>query len=469
MEILDTLRGILGARHVLTGDGLAGYDRDWSGLIRWRPLCVVRPGSTQEVSSVLRATYAAGVPVVPVSGNTGVSGGTKAEGAVMLSLGRMNRILEIDPQARTATVEAGVVVETLHAAVAEHDLVFPLLFGAQGTAMVGGALSTNAGGANVLRYGNARALCLGIEAVLPDGRVMDLRTALVKDNTGYALRDLMIGAEGTLGVITGAVVKLVPKPRAYVTAMLGCRTLSEAREALAAAQAVSGGGVEAAEYMPDIYIARHLARVPGAREPFAARWPVNILLQVAATTGRDAEPGPDGAPVLQSHLETALARLLEAGTLGDAVIARSGAQADEMWARRHAAAELSLGAPPLVVSDASVPPVMVETFLAEANARAAEADPGCEPFWVAHLGDGNVHYVVHLTRDDPGLAGAVTSAVEDVLARLGGSFSAEHGVGVVKRGSMARRKDPVALEVMAAIKVALDPKGLMNPGKVLPE
>jgi len=469
MEIIDILRGLIGEANVLTGPEIGGFSRDWSGSLKWQPLCVVRPGSTAEVSEVLQATWEAGVPVVPVSGNTGVSGGTTAEGAVMLSLARMNRIRAINEGARTATVEAGVVVETLHRALAERDLVFPLLFGAQGTAMVGGALSTNAGGSNVLRYGNARALCLGLEAVLPDGRVLDLMSALHKDNSGYDLRDLMIGAEGTLGVITGAVLRLFPMPRAHVTAMLACRTLAEARIALEAVQEATGGGVEAFEYMPDIYIARHIARIPGAREPFAERWPVNILLQVAATAIRDAVPGPDGVLPLQAHLETALAGLFEEGAIGDAVIARSGAEVSEMWARRDAAAELSLSDPPFVASDAAVPTDRIEDFLEEAGAAAAAVDPGCEPFWVAHLGDGNVHYTLRLSRDDPALKEAVMEAVEAVVAGMGGSFSAEHGVGVSKLGAMARRKDPVAVAVMRAIKAALDPKGLMNPGKVLPE
>jgi FAD/FMN-containing dehydrogenase len=297
---------------------------------------------------------------------------------------------------------------------------------------------------------------------------MDLMTALHKDNTGYDLRDLMIGAEGTLGVITGAVLRLFPRPRAHATAMLGCRTVALAMTALEAVQEVSGGGVEAFEYMPDGYIARHVARMPGAREPFDRRWPVNVLVQVVATNVREAEIAADGKLPLREHLETALAALHEAGTIGDAVIAKSEAEVTEMWARRDAAAELSIAVRPFIVNDVAVPTDRVAAFLEAANARMAALDPGSEPFWVAHLGDGNVHYTVGLSREDIHLKERMVEAVEDVVADLGGSFSAEHGIGVAKLGSMARRKDPVALEVMRAIKGALDPKGLMNPGKVLP-
>jgi FAD/FMN-containing dehydrogenase len=249
--------------------------------------------------------------------------------------------------------------------------------------------------------------------------------------------------------------------------MLACETLARATAALRAVQEVSGGGVEAFEYMPDVYIARHMARTPGAREPFAVRWPVNILLEVAATNARDAEVGPDGGTLLQAALEEALASLLDAGTICDAVIAKSGAERQEMWARRERAAELSLAELPLFVCDIAVPVDRMAEFIARTNERMAALDPDALPFWMAHLGDGNVHYTVR-TSAQGARKEALVEAVEDVVADLGGTFSAEHGVGIAKLGSMARRKDPVALEAMRAIKAALDPKRLMNPGKVVP-
>ena len=468
MSIIDDIGTIVGARYIETGPDFGRFGRDWSGALRWTPLAVVRPASTGEVAAILAATYGAGVPVTPVGGNTGVSGGSLAEAALMLSLDRMNRIDAVNAGARTLRVEAGAIVANIQTAAEDRGLIFPLTFGAQGSAQIGGALSTNAGGANVLRYGNARALCLGIEAVMPDGRVMDLMSELHKDNSGYDLRDLIIGAEGTLGVITGAVLRLFAQPRASATVMIACHTLENALATLNALQAATGNSVEAFEYMPDVFVARHMARMAGARQPFDATYPVNILAQVSALAERDAAPDDAGRIPLHEHLAGALADLMRCDMIADAVIAKSDAQAAAMWARRDAAAELALCDPPFYSADVALPLDRVSEFLETAHARVASVDPKAVPLWVAHLGDGNVHYTVRMSRDDRGLETAIVEAIEDVVAHLRGSFSAEHGVGTFKRGSMARRKDPVALEVMAAIKAAIDPKGLMNPGKVLP-
>ncbi|PCD78183.1 FAD-binding oxidoreductase [Pseudothioclava arenosa] len=456
MAILDRLRDLLGPGHVLTGDDAAGFGREWTGHYRWTPLAVLRPGSTEEVAGVLRLANAEGVPVVPLGGNTGLNGGTMAEGALMLSLARLNRIRELNAPARTIVAEAGVVLEALHEVAAVEGLSFPLTFGAKGSATVGGFLSTNAGGSNVLRYGSARALCLGLEVVLADGRVMNLMSALHKDNTGYDLRDLMIGAEGTLGVITAAVLRLVPAPRAYATALLGMESLGAALDLLNALQAGTGAAVEAFEFMPAAFMERLGALKPDLACPFAPQ-PVNILIETATTmAGEDP----------QARLEALLAEAFEAGQISEAVLAGSEAQRRKLWAMREAAAEITFTEPDLVDTDVALPLDRLETFLSRMHARLLAIDPGARELSVAHLGDGNIHYAAYPS--DPALKPVIRAAVAEEAVALGGSFSAEHGVGVSKRATMAAHKDPVALEVMRAIKAALDPKNILNPGKVLP-
>ncbi|RMD94007.1 MAG: FAD-binding oxidoreductase [Alphaproteobacteria bacterium] len=468
MDIVSRLRAELGEAAVLTGADMAPFTEDWTRRYHSHPLAVVRPASTDEVAAVMRLASAEGVPVVPVSGNTGLSGGTHAEGALMLSLARMSRILEIRDEARLAIVEAGVVLSALHEAAAVHGLAFPVFFGARGSAMIGGILSTNAGGSNVLRYGNTRALCLGLEAVLADGRVLNLMTELYKDNSGYDLRDLLIGSEGTLAVITRAVLKLVEAPRVRATAMVAVPSLSAALRLLNRLQSASGGAVEAFEYMPGNYIRHHLEKFPQARPPFAEPHEVNILVELASAAERDATPLPDGTVPLAALLEHELGEAMAEGEVLDAVIARNEAQRAEMWARREAAAEVALTRLPLVNNDVAVPLDKVETFLERMEEVLPRIDPDAEAITVAHLGDGNIHYTVWPGRDEPAHLDAIMEAVEDVALELGGSFSAEHGIGLTKKPSMARRKDQVALEVMRAVKAALDPKGILNPGKVLP-
>jgi FAD/FMN-containing dehydrogenase len=304
--------------------------------------------------------------------------------------------------------------------------------------------------------------------VLADGRVLNLMSALHKDNSGLNLRHLLIGAEGTLGVITAAVLKLKPKPRAYATATLAAATLSDALGLLNHMQDATGGAVEAFEYMPRSYISGHLERIVGAKPPFAQAYDVNILIEVAATAPRDAEPGPDGRVPVIAQLEDALAAMLDRGTLLDAVIAQNEAQRREMWARREAAAEIAHGRSPFVDTDIALPLDRVADFFDLIAPRIAALDPGATDGCVAHLGDGNLHYSLYPSRDDAALNEAITEAVEDVVQALGGSFSAEHGIGQSKLSSMRRRKDPVALDTMRAIKAALDPKGILNPGKVIP-
>lgn len=445
------------------------WAQDWSGMKTWTPLVVVRPISANEVAEVVKLANRTGTPVVPVSGNTGLTNGTQAEGAIMLSLDRMSAIREIRPQARVAIVEAGVILSRLHEATEEHGLIFPLTFGARGSAMIGGCLSTNAGGSNVLRYGNARNLCLGVEVVTPTGEVMNLMSALHKDNSGYDLRDLVIGAEGTLGIITAAVLKLHPKPRAYATAMVAVPGISQALDLLNIIQKETGGAVEAFEYMPRAYMDAYLERFPDARAPFEKSHEINILVEIGALAPRDAKPDAEGKIPVAAHLENVLERQFEAGALLDAVVAQSDAQRQEMWARREAAAEVSRLHEPIIDNDIAVPLDAMQKAITQVEARARKLDPGIRFNSVAHLGDGNLHFAGWPLTHDPDIHRAIQAAVEEETLALGGSFSAEHGIGLSKKPAMARHKDPVAVAAMRAIKQAFDPNGIMNPGKVLPD
>ena len=469
MELLDQIRADLGAKYVVTGTDAEAWTRDWMNVYHWQPLAVVRPASTEQVQAIARACSAAGVAMVPVGGNTGLTGATKAQDAVMISLDRMNAIREIKPNAQVAIVESGAILDSIHQAVDVHNLVFPLFFGARGSAMIGGNLSTNAGGSNVLRYGNTRDLCLGLEVVLADGRVMNLMSELRKDNTGLNLKHMFIGAEGTLGIITAAVVRLYRKPLACVTAMVGLRALEDSLPLLNRLQNETSGGVEAFEYMPRHYIERHMDKIESALEPFDDVHEVNILVEVATTRASDLEQDGSGTPKLQAILETALMDMIEAGSAQDVVIAQNEAQRRVMWERRESAAEITVGVPGSIDTDVAVPLDDVPAFLQQVSARVQEIDPDGQEFYISHLGDGNLHYTFYPSDTSGVFKEPITEAIEDVVLALNGSFSAEHGIGLSKRNSMARRKDPVALEMMRAIKSAFDPANLMNPGKVYPD
>ena len=465
-NLIGDLTAAIGAAHVLTGDDLARYRGDWTSHYTSNPIAVARPATTAEVSQVIKIAAQHGVPVVPVSGRTGIVGGAMTDGGLMLSVERLNKIREIRLQTRIAVVEAGVILASLHDAAEAQGLYFPLWFGARGSAMIGGVLSTNAGGSNVLRYGSTRALCLGIEVVLADGRILNLLNQLHKDNSGYDLKNLFIGAEGTLGVITAAIMKLVPRPRAYATATLAVRSLPDALTLLNQLQDASGGAVEAFEYMPDSYMRRLAQARPDIRQPFTPHYAVNILVELGVTSSHDSMPDDTGAVPIVALLETTLAAMMQDGTVLDAEIAQSDQQRRVMWERRELAAEITYARKPAIDTDIALPLDKIAGFFDLINARLAMIDPGCDQMCVAHLGDGNLHFTVFPTRD--GLHDTVVIAIEDVVQQLGGSFSAEHGVGLSKLSSMARRKDPVALDVMRAVKAALDPGHVMNPGKVLP-
>jgi FAD/FMN-containing dehydrogenase len=468
MSLIADLTALLGSAHVLTGTDTARYASDWMGTYHGTPIAVARPGSTAEVAETVTCAARHGVPVIAISGNTGLTGATYTQGGLLISTERLNRIRDIRPDARIAIVEAGVILSRLHDAAAEHGLYFPLWFGARGSAMIGGVLSTNAGGSNVLRYGSTRALCLGLEVVLPDGRILNLMSELHKDNSGYDLKNLFIGAEGTLGIITAAVMKLVPAPRAHATATLAARSLPDALVLLNRLQAASGGLVEAFEYMPADYMRRLVQVRPDIGLPFATAYDTTILVELAATAPALCTPDDDGGIPLTTLLESTLADLMDEGIVLDATLARSDAQRSAMWARREAAAEIGAAVKPMIDSDIAVPLDKVATFLDRIAPRLATIAPGAETVTVAHLGDGNLHFSVYPGDPSKALYDRVITAIEDIVADLGGSFSAEHGVGLSKLNSMARRKDPVALDVMRAVKQALDPDNRMNPGKVVP-
>ncbi len=468
MDIITELQSILGRKYVAVGDDATQWSSDWMGIYKWVPLAVARPANAQDVSDIVKACAKANIPMVPVGGNTGLTGATQAQDAVMISLDRMNAIRSVNAESMVITVEAGAILQNIHEAADAKDLVFPLLFGARGSAMIGGNLSTNAGGSNVVRYGNTRDLCLGLEIVLADGRIMDVMTALHKDNSGLNLKHLFIGAEGTLGIITAATLKLFPKPLAYATAMIGLRDLRAALPLLNQLQRETGNGVEAFEFMPRRYIERHIAKAEGA-EPFDAPHDVNILVEIATTRASDLEQTEDGTPKLTAILETALADMIERDTAQDAVIAQNEDQRRAMWKRREQAAEITLGEPTSVDTDVAVSLENVPKFLELVSPLVKAIDPQGSEFYIAHLGDGNLHYTFFASSGDSQNKTKIMEAIEGVVMDLGGSFSAEHGIGTSKLGSMSRRKNPVALDVMKKIKAALDPSDLMNPGKVYPD
>jgi len=435
--------------------------RLWRGATR----LVVRPASTAEVAAVVRICAEARLPIVPQGGNTGlVGGGVPPEDGdnIVLALGRMNRIRAIDPVNFTITVEAGCILAQLQEAAAEIDRLFPLSLGAEGSCQIGGNLSTNAGGIAVLRYGNTRELTLGLEVVLPDGQVWDGLRGLRKDNTGYDLKQLFIGAEGTLGVITAATVKLFPKLREIETAFLGLTRVEDVMVLFARARAATADQLTAFELIPRAALDLALAHVPGTIDPLALHHSWYVLIELSSS---QTESGIRG--LLERLLESAL----EEGLVADGVIAESGAQAKELWRIREAIVEAQLYSGS-IKHDVSVPVSRVAEFIIRATAAVSERLPGIRPMAFGHVGDGNIHF--NLTQPE----GADTASylarwhefndiVHGVVRELHGSISAEHGVGALKRDEIARYKSPVEIELMRRVKHALDPANIMNPGKVV--
>jgi len=464
-EFLERLAAIVGAAHVLTQeDDKAGYLVEPRDLYRGRALAVVRPGATSEVAAVLALCEATRRPVVPQGGNTGLVGGQIPDGtgrAILLSLARMTRVREVDPTSNTMTIEAGATLASAQDAAAGADRLYPLSLASEGSCTVGGNLSTNAGGTAVIAYGNARDLVLGLEVVLADGRVVSSLGKLRKDNTGYDLKHLFMGAEGTLGVITAAVLKLFPKPRAIETAFIGIASPARALDLLALAQAQAGAGVTTFELIPRVGVDFVLRHAAGSRDPLEAPHAWYVLLELSSTQERGLDE------TMAAILETALA----AGVIDDATTAASSAQRDAFWSLRERLSDVQKNEGGSIKHDVSVPVARVPEFIEAASRVVLEREPDGRIVAFGHVGDGNIHFNVSQPVGGDKAAflarwEEINAAVHAVVLAMGGPISAEHGIGQLKRDLLPGAKDAVALDVMRAIKRALDPNGIMNPGKV---
>jgi FAD/FMN-containing dehydrogenase len=467
-DLLDRLRARLGERGVLTDPAdTAPYCEDWRRLYRGRTPAVLRPATVEEVAAAVRLCAECGVPIVPQGGNTSMVGGAAVseEGnQIILSLSRMNRVRALDPVDMTMEIEAGVTLKAAQEAAADAQCLLPLSISSEGSAQIGGVLATNAGGNNTVRYGNARDLVLGLEVVLPDGQVWNGLRRLHKDTTGYCLRQLFVGSEGTLGIITAAVLKLYPQPREIAVALCAVAAPEAALELFNRLQQHDAAAIQAYEYMSGPGIELVLRHIPGAALPLAQPAAHYVLVELATR-----RLGAD----LRTSLEDLLAAAMEAGLVADAVIAESGAQRAALWRLREEHSEAQRLAGASVKNDVSVPVSKVPELIR----RATEACEGmvpdirCVPF--GHLGDGNIHFnLVQPEGADPAAFLArdheLMDAVNAVVRALDGSFSAEHGIGKLKPYMMPEWRGGAELDLMRRIKTALDPKGLMNPGKLLP-
>ena len=466
-SLLDTLRQAVGAAHVLTEGDLAAYEQDWRRREYGKALAVVRPGSTAEVAAVVRACAAQGVAIVPQGGNTGLSVGSVPDGSgrqVVLSLRRLDAVRAIDDANLTMTVEAGCILQNLQAAAEGAGFLFPLSLAAEGSCTIGGNLGTNAGGTAVVRYGNTRELCLGLEVVTPQGEIWDGLTGLRKDNTGYDLRDLFIGSEGTLGVITAATLKLYPRPAARLTAWAAVPSMQAAVDLLGLAHRHLGAGLTGFEVMGQFALGLVDKHYPQLRVPLWRDAPYCVLLE-----NSDHESEAHARALFEHLLEAAL----EAGCASDAVVAESLAQAQGLWHIREsiplAQAEEGLN----IKHDISIPIARIPAFDEETDALLAREIAGVRLVNFGHLGDGNLHYNVQAPEGGDAKAflrdeeDRINTLVFDSVARHAGSISAEHGVGSLKAAKLPRYKSKVALDLMRAIKGALDPQGIMNPGRIL--
>ncbi len=469
MNPIAALASELPAGSMLTEpSAMAPYLVDWRRLYRGQALCVARPRETAEVAKVVAFAAARGIAIVPQGGNTGLAGGgvPLASGeSILLSLERMDRIRALDAANYSMTVEAGCILEKAQAAAAEADRLFPLSLTAEGSCRIGGNISTNAGGVAVLRYGTLRDLVLGLEVVLPDGRVWNGLRALRKDNTGYDLKQLFIGAEGTLGVITAAVLKLFALPRRRVTAFAAATGMEAALALLSRLRQAGGDSLTSFEMIPRVALDLAIAHVPGSFDPFAQRHDPYLLIDLATS-----DPEMD----VRSSVERALAGALEEGLLADAVIADSEAQARRLWLLREAVVEAQSHAGASIKHDIAVPVSATPAFLAEAKPAVEAALPGTLVYAFGHLGDGNIHFNLIQPKDmGPGeflaRTGDLNRLVHDLAVRHRGSISAEHGLGQLRREEIRRYKPGIEIELMRRIKAALDPAGIMNRGKLLPE
>ena len=465
--ILDRFAAIVGESHALRdADDIAPYITERRGLWPGATALVLRPGSVGEVSAIMRLATETGTPIVPQGGNTGLVGGQAPDiggGEIVLSLSRLNRIREVDLASNTVTVEAGVVLQTLRDKADELDRLFPLSLGSQGTAQIGGNLSSNAGGTGVLAYGNTRELCLGVEVVLPTGEVFDDLRKLKKDNTGYDLKNLFVGAEGTLGVITAAVMKLFPKPKGREVAWVGLQSPKDALALFALASERAGASLTAFELIVDAPLAFVLKNIPDTLAPLSSPHPWHVMLEISS--GRSAEDA-------RALIEEILSEGFEAGTVSDAVIAASLAQADAFWRIRESMSEAQRPEGASIKHDISVPVAAIPDFIDTAWQAVLAVEPGARMVCFGHMGDGNLHYnISQPVGGDPAaflaLYRQINDAVHAVVRSFDGSISAEHGIGRMKRDELIATAPPVAIDLMCRVKSAFDPAGIMNPGKVI--
>jgi D-lactate dehydrogenase (cytochrome) len=462
-ELIARFRTVIGDKYAVTDAAeIAPYVTEDRNLFHGHSPLVLRPGSTAEVSAICGLATEHRIALVPQGGNTGLVGGqTPLHGEVVISLRRMDRIREIDLESNTMTAEAGLILQNAQARATEVDRLFPLSLGAQGSCTIGGNLSTNAGGTAALAYGVAREMALGLEVVLADGRILNLLSKLKKDNTGYDLRNLFIGAEGTLGIITAATLKLFPKPRAIETAFVGLKSPTEALKLLQIARSEAAGNLTSFELIAAIAVDFSVRHGIGIRDPLQSKHPWYVLMELSSS--RD-----DARAALESILE----RGMEDGIVDDAAIAENLTQQAAFWKLRE---EISPAQKPeggSIKHDVSVPVAAVPAFIAEANAAVIKLLPGARPVPFGHLGDGNIHYNISQpigadTADFLARWHDVNAVVFAIVLKMGGSISAEHGIGVLKRDELPVVKDKVAIELMRGIKALLDPLGIMNPGKVL--
>ncbi|MCD2513411.1 FAD-binding oxidoreductase [Comamonas endophytica] len=465
-QLLKRLHAAVGdAGLVIDSEGKAPYETDWLKKFTGSSSIVVRPANTAETAAVMCICHETHTPVVTQGGNTGMSGGATPDGSgaqVVLSTVRMNAIRAVDPLNNTLTCEAGVLLAHIQAAAQEVDRFFPLSLGSEGSCTIGGNLATNAGGIAVLRYGNTRELALGLEVVLPDGRVWHGLRALRKDNTGYDLRDLFIGSEGTLGVITAAVLKLSPRPVARATAWVGARDIEALVQLLAQLRADCGERLVAFEMMSAPSLALILAHVADVRAPLGEEHAFHALIELADTQGEG----------LASLLEGSLEKALESGSVQDVAVSASGAQTQAFWKIREGISQAQMRAGKAIKHDIALPISAIAGFAHRAEAALRAADPDVRIINFGHLGDGNLHYNVLLPLDSaPEVLAAATARfnriVHDMVAEADGSISAEHGVGQLRRDELRHYKSEVEFDLMMRIKQSLDPNQIMNPGKLI--
>jgi FAD/FMN-containing dehydrogenase len=463
--MLARLGDIVGARHVLShAEDLQPYLFDWRGYYTGRALAAVRPGSAEQISAILRLANETGTPIVPQGGNTGLVGGQVPDaGEIVLSTERLDRIRAIDAAGGTMVAEAGVILERVQDVASDAGMLFPLSLGSEGSCRIGGNISTNAGGTSVLAYGNTRSLVLGLEVVLPTGEIWNGLRGLLKDNTGYDLKQLFIGAEGTLGIISAAVLKLFPKPRGMAVAFAGLSDPQAALMLLKLARERAAGALTGFELIARLPLQMVLDHLPGARDPLSTVHAWYALLEFSS--GRSEEDARETA-------EATLAEALASGCIADAVIAASVAQGEDFWRLRAAISDVQKHEGGSVKHDVSVAVERVPEFIERASAACARAVPGIRPVPFGHMGDGNIHF--NLSQPEGADAAAfmarapeIHAIVYDVVAELGGSVSAEHGIGRYKRELLTSVKSDIELDLMRRIKRAFDPNNILNPGRII--